>query len=172
MLHLFIAWNNAKCTDLLSICALESSVDFSISWNWSCCKKCIFGKKHRVHVLVPCTIQLSIGAKKTIDSPVCKKETQIIMRIIVSANIKKRTRQEYTCSTTQFALIWNICLFAFVVYFNNFRCRFASSFENCAASLPLSLHHRHETTLVGANKVFHIANFHPICERKKTTTSE
>lgn len=29
-----------------------------------------------VHVLVPCTIQLSIGAKKTIDSPVCKKETQ------------------------------------------------------------------------------------------------
>lgn len=75
-LHLFIAWNNAKCTDSLSICALESSVDFSISWNWSCCKKCIFGKKHRVHVLVPCTIQLSIGAKKTIDSPVCKKETQ------------------------------------------------------------------------------------------------
>lgn len=94
------------------------------------------------------------------------------MRIIVSANIKKRTRQEYTCSTTQFALIWNICLFAFVVYFNNFRCRFASSFENCAASLPLSLHHRHETTLVGANKVFHIANFHPICERRKKNDNE
>lgn len=33
------------------------------------------------------------------------------------------------------------------------------------ASLPLSLHHRHGTTLVGANKVFHIANFHPRCDK-------
>lgn len=111
-------------------------------------------------------------------------ETRDCCKHIKYSATKTQTRKTITCinkqwkkpwsprSTKQFALIWNICLFAFVVYFNNFRCRFASSFENCAASLPLSLHHRHETTLVGANKVFHIANFHPICERRKKNDNE
>lgn len=40
-------------------------------------------------------------------------------------------------------------------------CVRARTLTNYPASLPLSLHHRRGTTLVGANKVFHIANFHP-----------
>lgn len=148
LLHLFIAWNIANEFSMFFYSLFFVWWLFYCMKDWSICADTKF----------PC--------KKERDARFAYEPTKIDS---FSPPCNPFQARSYALdSMKQSALIYRIFVYAPLVALstlNNFRYRF-SSCSQCVASLPLSLHHKHETTLVGANKVFHIANFHPLRQEK------